>query len=112
MASIESVRDEEQINAWLEQMKKRNVYKLKSPAEGENDIFDTREAAANYISSKFGADLVKPTNKSACAEQTSQSFHSEEYAKYRGKHTQAKEIPNYNCEQFARTPPPQRLRGL
>ena len=59
LASIESVRDEEQINAWLEQMKKRNVYKLKSPAEGENDIFDTREAAANYISSKFGADLVK-----------------------------------------------------
>ena len=59
LSSIESVRDEEQINAWLEQMKKRNVYKLKSPAEGENDTFDTREAAANYISSKFGGELVK-----------------------------------------------------
>jgi len=58
-STIESVRDEEQINAWLEQMKKRNVYKLKNPVEGENDVFDTREAAANHVISKMGAELVK-----------------------------------------------------
>ena len=59
LSTIEAVRDPEQINAWLEQMKKRDVYKLKNPAEGENDIFETREAAANYVAHKMGAELVR-----------------------------------------------------
>lgn len=59
LSTIEAVRDPEQINAWLEQMKKRDVYKLKNPAEGENDIFETREAAASYVAHKMGAELVR-----------------------------------------------------
>ncbi len=59
LSTIESVRDAEQIGAWLEQMKKRDVYKLKNAAEGENDTFDTREAAVNYLSHKMGNELVK-----------------------------------------------------
>ena len=59
-AAVESVRDPEQISAWLESMKTRDVYKLKTPpAEGEADTFDTYEAAVNYIIHKMGADLVK-----------------------------------------------------
>ena len=58
-ASIESVRDADQIAAWLEQMKKKTVFKLKTPQEGESDTFETREAAFAYISQKFGAELVK-----------------------------------------------------
>ncbi len=59
LATIESVRDADQINAWLEQMKTRDVYKLKIPAEGESDIFETREAAGNYVARKMGTELVK-----------------------------------------------------
>ncbi len=59
LATIESVRDTDQINAWLEQMKTRDVYKLKAPAEDENDVFETREAAGNYVARKMGAELVK-----------------------------------------------------
>ncbi len=59
LATIESVRDTDQIEAWLEQMKTRDVYKLKSPTEGETDIFETREAAGNYVVHKMGAELVK-----------------------------------------------------
>ena len=40
-------------------MKTRDVYKLKNATEGENDTFDTREAASNYVVHKMGADLVK-----------------------------------------------------
>ncbi len=58
-SSIESIRDEEQISAWLEQMKVRDVYKLKTPEEGENDTFETRDAAMNYVARKMGAELVK-----------------------------------------------------
>lgn len=57
--SIESVRDPEQIEAWLSQMKTRTVYRLKEPSEGELDIFDTIEAASTYVQKKFGAELVK-----------------------------------------------------
>lgn len=59
LATIESVRDADQINAWLEQMKTREIYKLKNPAEDENDTFDTREAAINYVAHKMGSELVK-----------------------------------------------------
>ncbi len=58
-SSIESTRDPELVAAWTEQMKMRDVYKLKNPQEGENDTFDTREAASNYVLHKMGAELVK-----------------------------------------------------
>ena len=58
-ASIESVRDPEQIAQWLEQMKKRTVYRLKEPVEGEQEVFDTLEAASNYVARKMAAELVK-----------------------------------------------------
>lgn len=58
-ASIESVRDADQITAWLETMKKKTVFKLKEPQEGAPESFDTREAARAYISEKFGAELVR-----------------------------------------------------
>ena len=57
--SIESVRDADQIAAWLETMKKKTVFKLKEPQEGAPESFDTREAARAYISEKFGAELVR-----------------------------------------------------
>ncbi|MBQ2722329.1 MAG: hypothetical protein IJF70_05425 [Opitutales bacterium] len=59
LATIEAVRDADSISTWLEQMKTRDVYKLKNATEGENDTFDTREAASNYVVHKIGADLVK-----------------------------------------------------
>ena len=59
LATIEAVRDADSISTWLEQMKTRDVYKLKNATEGENDTFDTREAASNYVVHKMGADLVK-----------------------------------------------------
>lgn len=58
-ASIETVRDAEQIAAWLEQMKKKTVFKLKTPVEGAPDSFESREAACAYIAQKFGDQLVK-----------------------------------------------------
>ena len=58
-ASIEGVRDADQIAAWLETMKKKTVFKLKEPQEGAPESFDTREAARAYIFEKFGAELVR-----------------------------------------------------
>ncbi len=58
-ASIEGVRDADQIAAWLETMKKKTVFKLKEPREGDPESFDTREAARAYIAERFGAELVK-----------------------------------------------------
>ena len=58
-SSIESVRDEEQIAAWLEQMKKKTVFKLKTPQEGAPEMVESREAACAYIVQKFGEELVK-----------------------------------------------------
>ncbi len=54
-ASIESVRDEASVTAWLEQMKKREVYKLK---EGE-ETFENKDTANAYILEQKGAELVK-----------------------------------------------------
>ncbi len=55
LASIETVRDEALVNQWLEEMKKRLVYKLK---DGDT-TFETREAALNHISSLKTNELVK-----------------------------------------------------
>lgn len=58
-SSIESVRDPEQIEAWLNQMKTRSVYRLKEVVEGEQEVFDTLEAATNYVAHKKATELVK-----------------------------------------------------
>lgn len=54
MTTIESVRDEA-VTQWLEQMKKREVYKLKK----DDEMFETRAAAYSYIAEKKGGELVK-----------------------------------------------------
>jgi len=59
VTEVEGVRDEAEIAKWTEQMKTRTVYKLKEVVEGENDTFETREAAVAYIAQKKGAELVK-----------------------------------------------------
>ena len=58
-SEVEGVRDADEISKWVEQMKVRTVYKLKEPGEGENSIFETREAAMNHVAHKWGAELVK-----------------------------------------------------
>ena len=62
LASIESSRDADKISEWLESMKKREVYKLKEIPEGESgdsSVFETREAASNYVALKYADNLVK-----------------------------------------------------
>lgn len=55
LASVETVRDEALVAQWLEQMKKRLVYKLKD----SETTFETREAAMNYIAEQKSGELVK-----------------------------------------------------
>ena len=55
LASVETVRDEALVVQWLEQMKKRLVYKLKD----SETTFETREAAMNYIAEQKSGELVK-----------------------------------------------------
>ncbi len=57
--SIESLKGEENINAWLEQMKTRTVYKLKDAPENEPVIFETSDAAKAYIAQNKVDELVK-----------------------------------------------------
>ncbi len=59
LATIESVKGEENVNAWLEQMKTRTVYKLKDAPEGSEIVFETSEAAKNYIAQNKSDELVK-----------------------------------------------------
>ena len=60
LASIETVREPEAINSWLESMKKRDVYKLKTPeADGTQKTFDTRDEAERYILETKADELVK-----------------------------------------------------
>ena len=60
LEKVESVKGEENINAWLEQMKTRTVYKLKN-AEGEDAelVFETTDSAKTYIAQKKADELVK-----------------------------------------------------
>lgn len=55
LASVETVRDEAMVAQWLEQMKKRLVYKLKD----SETTFETRETAMNYIAEQKSGELVK-----------------------------------------------------
>lgn len=55
LATIETVRDEESVNKWKEQMKVRDAYKLKDSEQ----VFDSKEAAVAYILEQKGSELVK-----------------------------------------------------
>lgn len=55
LASVETVRDEALVGQWLEQMKKRAAYKLKDA----ETVFETRDAALNYIAEQKAGELVK-----------------------------------------------------
>ena len=55
LSTIETVRDEALVNAWLEQMKTRQVYKLKD----SETTFETRDAALAHIKEQKGEELVK-----------------------------------------------------
>ncbi|HEY9155614.1 MAG TPA: hypothetical protein VIM69_10810, partial [Opitutaceae bacterium] len=57
---IESVRDPEAVNQWLEKMKKVTRYTWKHVAEGETaSTFDSLEEARNYLLSKARDKVVK-----------------------------------------------------
>lgn len=55
LASIETVRDEESVAKWQEQMKTRDAYKLKNSEQ----VFDSKDAAYAYILEQKGSELVK-----------------------------------------------------
>ena len=55
LSTIETVRDEESVNKWKEQMKLRDAYKLKDSEQ----VFDSKEAAFAYILEQKGSELVK-----------------------------------------------------
>ena len=58
---IESVRDPEAVNQWLEKMKKVTRYTWKHPAEGETaTVFDSLEEARTFLLSKARDKVVKP----------------------------------------------------
>ncbi len=57
---IESVREQEVIDQWLESMKKRTHYTLKEAAEGERSEFDSLEAARFHLLTKARDKLVRP----------------------------------------------------
>ena len=59
LETVESVKGDENVNAWLEQMKTRKVYKLKDTQENEEVVFETSDAAKSYIAQKKADDLVK-----------------------------------------------------
>ncbi len=57
---IETVRDPEVVNQWLEKMKKTTRYTWKHPAEGETPaVFDSLEEARGFLLSKARDKVVK-----------------------------------------------------
>ncbi|MCH6257271.1 hypothetical protein MLD52_11995 [Puniceicoccaceae bacterium K14] len=62
-SSVETVREEEVINEWLESMKKALIYKSKLVAEGEEPkAFKTIEEAKFYLKAEHRAKVVKTVN--------------------------------------------------
>ncbi len=59
LTTIESSRNADEISAWMESMKKREVYKLINPGEGEENTFETKDQASNFILRKYADTLVK-----------------------------------------------------
>ncbi len=61
-ARIETVRDEEAIQQWIEQMRKEKRYKLKTPDE-EFPFFDNLESVKFYLMNKRRNEVVRTTNQ-------------------------------------------------
>lgn len=62
-SSIETVREEEVVAAWLETQKKATRYTAKEVAEGEEaKTFDSIEAAMSYLRTDLKAKVVKQVN--------------------------------------------------
>ncbi|WP_269537941.1 hypothetical protein [Cerasicoccus fimbriatus] len=59
---IESVRDEEVVNQWLEKMRKETRYKLKT-ADELVESFDNLESLKFYLLSKRKAEIVRTTHQ-------------------------------------------------
>ncbi len=59
-ARIESVRDQEQINGWLEKMKKVTRYTLVAAKEGDPAQFDNLEAAKAFLLAGSKDQVVRP----------------------------------------------------
>lgn len=62
-SKIESTKEQEAIDAWLDSMKKRSRYLLKERAEGEPEAFDTFEAARLFLLS-HRKDKIVATSES------------------------------------------------
>ena len=57
-SKIESVKEQEAIDAWLESMKKSARYILKEQKEGDPEVFETFEAARQFLLMHRRAELV------------------------------------------------------
>ncbi len=62
LQKIESVRDPELVQQWLDKMKTITRYSLKQAAEGQPESFDSLEAARRYILSLGKHHIVKETD--------------------------------------------------
>lgn len=61
---IESVKDEETVNTWLEKMRKQTRYTWKGEFEGDKKpIFESTESARHYVTLYHKASLVKEVNQ-------------------------------------------------
>ncbi|MEO0797001.1 MAG: hypothetical protein AAFX93_17725 [Verrucomicrobiota bacterium] len=63
-ARIESIRDEEVVQQWIEKMRKVTRYRLKGASEGdEGESFDTLESLKFYLVNNRRAEIVRTTNQ-------------------------------------------------
>ncbi len=58
-SKIETVKEPEQINAWLEKMKKVTRYVVKDRAEGEPEFLESESAAKNFLATNRKEQAVK-----------------------------------------------------
>lgn len=58
-AKLESVREQEVIDAWLAKMTKATHYRLKAPVEGQTEVFESPEAVRHYLLTHHRDALVK-----------------------------------------------------
>lgn len=57
-SKIESVKDQESIDAWLESMKQGSRYTVKEPREGEPTVLETYEAARLFLLQNRRAEVI------------------------------------------------------
>lgn len=62
LSKIESVKDEELVQAWIEKMTKSKRYTLKAMEGDEKPVFNTWDDARAYLISKRKKDLVRESN--------------------------------------------------